>query len=139
MSDLTKVLTMLECEPEEQRILTAEIGTLRRLRVLKRESLEKVDGIGAGMIDEIMYVKDWYLQWVADGLDSLETIEEAFTRAKWDAFLDDAIDVEMDKKQKLADLNIKIKTEELSKAKAGSSVKSSSNAGVNMSYKVEAN
>ena len=39
---------------------------------------------------------------------------------------------------KLADLNIKIKTEELNKAKVGLSMKTSSNMGVNTSYKVEA-
>ena len=138
MSDLAKVLDVLGCSQEEQRILTAEIGTLRRLRVLKKETLSRVDGIGVGIVDEIMYVKDWYLQWKNSGLDTIETIEEAFTERKWDEYIEEVLDQEQKKKDKFEELDLKIKTEELAAATSGGSVNTQRDSGVNVSYKVEA-
>ena len=98
MSDLAKVLSVLGYSQEEQRILSVEIGTLRRLRTLKRETLSNVEGIGAAIVDKMMYVKDWYLRGKSNGLDTLESVEEAFTEEKWEEFLGEALDIEQQKK-----------------------------------------
>eukprot|EP00957_Ditylum_brightwellii_P139051 10598255-Ditylum_brightwellii.AAC.1 len=60
------------------------MGTMRRFKTLRKETLKESGEMNSGMIDKLMAVKEWYLLWSTKMDATLKSIEEVFTQALWD-------------------------------------------------------
>eukprot|EP00957_Ditylum_brightwellii_P109608 8359942-Ditylum_brightwellii.AAC.1 len=63
MSELTTILTVLEYSTEESKNVRETIGNIRCIMTLIKETMELNADMSAGVIDEIMCLKEWYIQW----------------------------------------------------------------------------
>ena len=87
MTELSKLLTTLGYTDEEQRAVIPHIGTLRRLITTKKETLEANSDLSSGIIDEIMALKEWYIQWKNSAESEITSVEQAFTVPVWENFI----------------------------------------------------
>ena len=125
MSDLVKVLDVLGYDEEEKTIAISSIGNLRRIITISKDTLF-LGGMNAGMIDEIMLFRNWYIKWKNSEMLKQETgvksemqkIEEAFTPAVWEVYI-------------LGETSNSMERTSLEKDKE-------TTGGLNVSYKVEA-
>ena len=87
MSGLKEILKTMEYEESLCNEVLSVIATLRQLSALKRSSLEQKGTMNEGMMDEIMYLKKWYVGWKLTDESRTKKIEEVFTLAKWEKYL----------------------------------------------------
>ena len=131
---LEKILAVLEYNDEEKSAVKREIGSLRRFKSITKEMLKEADGFTAGMIGEMMAMKEYYLLWSADVGESLEkqtryeSFAETFTAEQWDEFLMERYQDER-KAEKKAEEEVKEKKEQSKNPSKADSL--------NVSWKVE--
>eukprot|EP00957_Ditylum_brightwellii_P135507 10332192-Ditylum_brightwellii.AAC.1 len=63
---LAKVLTIMGYEDDEIAAATKAIRSMRRVLMIRRDTLLMNSSLSPGMINEIMYLKMWYTQWRKD-------------------------------------------------------------------------
>ena len=86
MTELEKVLKVVCDTHDEAKTVAKVIGSIRRVLILKRETLEKT-AISPVMIDELMLLREWYTEWkLTDELTEKE-VSEALTEELWEDFL----------------------------------------------------
>eukprot|EP00957_Ditylum_brightwellii_P190998 14543324-Ditylum_brightwellii.AAC.1 len=67
LTTLAKVLAVMGYEDDKVAIATEVIGLMRIAMMIRRDTLLMNSSLSPGMIDEIMYLKMWYMQWRKDG------------------------------------------------------------------------
>eukprot|EP00957_Ditylum_brightwellii_P161567 12301335-Ditylum_brightwellii.AAC.1 len=96
---LAKVLAVMGYEEDEIKIVKRAIGSMRRIMMIKKETLLANSEILLGMMDELLCFKRWYMQWrMTGGRDNL--IEDVFTEDVWDNFVMEEYDEEMEDARK---------------------------------------
>eukprot|EP00957_Ditylum_brightwellii_P007013 530514-Ditylum_brightwellii.AAC.1 len=60
---------------------------MKRFETLTMETLKESSVMNSGMIDELMALKEWYLQWSVNMDVTYGNIKEVFTQVLWDEFL----------------------------------------------------
>eukprot|EP00957_Ditylum_brightwellii_P061513 4668338-Ditylum_brightwellii.AAC.2 len=134
---LEEILIVLEYRDEEEIAVKREIGSLRRFKSIIRYTLKEAGGFTAGMIDEMMAVKEYYIFWSAEVGESLEkeikfkSFAETFTEEHWDDFLLERLRAERE-----AEADVKVKQEIVQTILSTTDV-SSKETGLNVSWKVE--
>ena len=121
---LDTILTEIGYEDEEKKMAKETVGTLRRFKTITEKTLEKNKNLNSGMIDELMALKEWYLEWSASMESAANEVEEIFTTELWDEFL---LKREEGAKQ----------TREAKDNNGTEKVASKSDESLNISYKVE--
>ena len=59
MTDLERVLEVLEYTNKEKEAAVKEIGTLRQIKTFKQDMLEETEVMNAGIISDFFVFKDW--------------------------------------------------------------------------------
>eukprot|EP00957_Ditylum_brightwellii_P147493 11231687-Ditylum_brightwellii.AAC.1 len=96
---LAKVLAVMGYEEDEIEITKRVIGSMRRIMMIKKETLLANSEISPGMVDELLCFKRWYMQWrKTGGKDTL--IEDTCTEDIWDDFVMEEYDEEMEDARK---------------------------------------
>ena len=62
MTLLADVLAVMGYETDEITTASSAIGTMRRVIMVKKDILLMNSHMSPGMIDEIMYLKEWYIE-----------------------------------------------------------------------------
>mmetsp|Transcript_2398 Transcript_2398/g.3331 ORF Transcript_2398/g.3331 Transcript_2398/m.3331 type:complete len:282 (-) Transcript_2398:191-1036(-) len=87
MAELAEILGMMEYTQGEIDSVLNCIGSLRRVLTLRRETLESDIHITPGMVDELMLLKEWYIQWRGTEASKNTSVTEVFTIETWDKFI----------------------------------------------------
>ena len=126
MAELKTILAVMGyTEEEESKIAINTIGSLRRIITITKETLEINSGMNAGMIDELMCFKEWYIAWRSTDMSITTDIKEVFTESEWESFI-------MTKAQECAEPE-DVKEE----PGVASGLLNKKEEGLNISYKVE--
>ena len=63
------------------------IGTIRRIKMMKQETLVEADDISIGIRDELMLFKAWYINWQTSVKLYIKGVKEAFTMEVWNDYI----------------------------------------------------
>eukprot|EP00957_Ditylum_brightwellii_P194908 14849019-Ditylum_brightwellii.AAC.1 len=130
MFELATILTVLEYSTEESKTVRETIGNICRIMTLTKETLELNADMSAGVIGEIMCLKDWYIQWrKTDEVKTGVKASEVFTLEMWEDFIQ-----ERAKRQENAPIIVKHEQGVAAPAALTTSIASG---GLNVSYQVE--
>ena len=135
---LDHILDVLEYEDEERKAVKSAIGTMRRFLTLTKQTLLEAGGFSAGMVDEMMMVRRWYVIWHKDSQGAIgDAIEEVFTIEMWEEFV-----IAQNEEEFIMKEAARIVKQEESAAPATTTTMTTTTmtentSGLNVSYKVE--
>jgi len=119
---------------EEAGQVRSVIGNMRRVLLLKSESLEKTS-ISPVLIDELMLLKEWYTDWKRTEEAELKSVSDVLTIKVWEDFCLSKSQEEIERKEQERVEEVQIKKEAaLDTARLSVGEKKE---GLNVSYKVE--
>ena len=85
-SELEKVLRVVCASLEESKTVSKTIVTMCRVLLLKKETLEKA-AISPVLIEELMLLKEWYMNWKSTVESTQKEVSEVLTEEVWESFL----------------------------------------------------
>eukprot|EP00957_Ditylum_brightwellii_P158613 12072824-Ditylum_brightwellii.AAC.1 len=120
---------------------TKPIGTMQRVKLINKDTILLHSQMSPGMIDKIMYLKKWYIEWISEGGKELG-IKTDFTKEVWDQFIIEQFKQkeEQEKEERAA---LALKEEEGAEQKfsprktVALAPMTTNNRGLNVSYKVD--
>lgn len=133
-SELEKVLRVVCASLEESKTVSKTIVTMRRVLLLKKETLEKA-AISPVLIEELMLLKEWYMNWKSTVESTQKEVSEVLTEEVWESFLLEKSQEENEREEEERVEQVQLKREAaLEHVKSNVSEK---NEDINVSYKIE--